>query len=108
VKSFPNAPLYEPQTLRTYFLEFENTDWEKELSDFHGTDVEVPAKLTVDGKTYQDVGVHFRGMSSYGSVGKAATLAEPHLISPIRSSSGGYRTNLLNAPGPTFLRPVLF
>ena len=26
------------------------------------TDVEVPAKLTVDGKTYPDVGVHFRGI----------------------------------------------
>jgi hypothetical protein len=35
--------------LRTLFLEFENADWEKELSDFHGTDVEVPAKLIVDG-----------------------------------------------------------
>src|SRR5207247_1380503 len=45
VKSFPNAPLYDGQTLRTFFLEFENADWEKELEDFHGTDVEVPAKL---------------------------------------------------------------
>jgi spore coat protein CotH len=112
VKSFPNAPLYEPQTLRTYFLEFENTDWEKELSDFHGTDVEVPAKLTVDGKTYQDVGVHFRGMSSYGSVGEGRkrslnlTLDFAHKEQQI----GGYRTlNLLNAhEDPTFLRPVLF
>ena len=31
--------------------------------DFHGTDVEVPAKLIVDGKTYDDVGVYFRGAS---------------------------------------------
>ena len=77
-RSFPNAPLYDPQTLRTYFLEFENTDWEKELSDFHNTDVEVPAKLTVDGKTYQDVGVHFRGMSSYGVRSAKAAVVEPH------------------------------
>ena len=34
VKSFPNAPLYDAQTLRTFFLEFEDADWEKELDDF--------------------------------------------------------------------------
>jgi len=55
--------------LRTLFLEFEESDWEQELVDFHNTDVEVPAKLTVDGKVYNGVGVHFRGMTSYQSVG---------------------------------------
>src|SRR5262245_36095182 len=112
VKSFPNAPLYDPQTLRTFFLEFQNADWEKELVDFHDTDVEVPAKLTVDGKTYEDVGVHFRGMSSYGGVGEGRkrslnlTLDFAHKDQQI----GGYRTlNLLNAhEDPTYLRPVLF
>ena len=32
---------------------------------FNSTDVEVPATAIVDGKTYKNVGVHFRGMSSY-------------------------------------------
>ncbi len=65
VRAFPDAPLYAPAVLRTLFLTFENADWEQELADFHGTDVEVPCDLTVDGKTYPRVGVHFRGMSSY-------------------------------------------
>jgi len=39
-KPFPGASLYASNVLRTFFLEFENADWEKELSDFHGTDVE--------------------------------------------------------------------
>lgn len=112
VKSSPNAPLYDAQTLRTFFLAFENSDWEKELEDFHGTDVEVPAKLTVDGKTYPDVGVHFRGMSSYGMLGTGhkrslnLTLDLAHKDQHI----GGYRTlNLLNAhEDPTYLRPILF
>jgi hypothetical protein len=112
VKSFPNAPLYDPETLRTYFLEFENTDWERELSDFHNTDVEVPARLTVDGKTYQDVGVHFRGMSSYGMVseGHKRSLNLRLDFAHKDQQIGGYRTlNLLNAhEDPTFLRPVLF
>ena len=50
------------------FLEFENADWEAELADFNNTDVEVPAMVTVDGKTYPHVGVHFRGMSSFFTV----------------------------------------
>ena len=51
VKSFANVPLYDSNTVRTVFLEFEGADWEKELADFKNTDVEVPAKVTVDGKT---------------------------------------------------------
>src|SRR5262245_43922631 len=69
VTSYANTSLYEPTVLRTLFLEFENKDWEAELQDFHGSDVEVPATLTVDGKKYPNVGVHFRGMSSYMGVG---------------------------------------
>src|SRR5262249_44220291 len=65
VKVYPDAPLYDPHVLRTLFLDFEDSDWEKELAEFKNTDVEVPAKLTVDGKTYNEVGVHFRGMSSF-------------------------------------------
>lgn len=61
-------PLYDSTILRTLFFEFEHADWEQELVDFHATDVEVPAKLTVDGRTYPQVGVRFRGNSSYGMV----------------------------------------
>ncbi len=65
VKSYPTAALYDPATLRTIFLQFEEADWEQALADFKNTDVDVPATAIVDGKTYKDVGVHFRGMSSY-------------------------------------------
>ncbi|TWU03428.1 CotH kinase family protein [Neorhodopirellula pilleata] len=60
--------LYDTTVLRTIFVDFENADWEIELEDFHGTDVDVAATLTVDGKTYPNVGIHFRGASSYGMV----------------------------------------
>ena len=40
VEHYPHAGLYEPSVLRTLFFEFENEDWEQELEDFHGTDVE--------------------------------------------------------------------
>lgn len=112
VKNYPDAGLYDPKTLRTVFLEFENADWEKELEDFHKTDVEVPAKMTVDGKTYADVGIHFRGMSSYSAVGSGQKRSLNVSMDFVHKDQnvGGYRTlNLLNAhEDPSFLRSVLF
>ncbi len=112
ITSHPVTPLYDPTTLRTVFLDFEGTDWEKELSDFHNTDVLVPARLTVDGKTYPDVGVHFRGMSSFGMVGEGQkrSLNVSLDFAYEDQTAGGYRTlNLLNGhEDPTFLRSVLF
>ncbi|MBI3416906.1 MAG: CotH kinase family protein [Verrucomicrobia bacterium] len=111
VKSFPDAPLYDAQTLRTFFLEFEDADWEKELAEFKNTDVEVPAKLTVDGKIYPDVGVHFRGMSSFMMVGEGQKRSLNVSLDFVHKDQklGGYRTlNLLNShEDPTFLRSVL-
>src|SRR6187399_705302 len=66
VKSYPaSVPFYDSKALRTIFFQFETEDWEKELLAFNNTDVEVPATLTIDGKVYKDVGVHFRGASSF-------------------------------------------
>src|SRR5687767_8684645 len=40
VRPYPSTPLYDLGTLRTIFLQFEDADWERELADFHNTDVE--------------------------------------------------------------------
>jgi len=111
VKSFPGAPLYASNVLRTLFLEFENVDWEKELADFKNTDVEVPAKVTVDGKTYPDVGVHFHGMSSFMMVGEGRkrSLVLSLDLAHADQQLGGYRKlHLLNShEDPSFLHTVL-
>lgn len=112
VKSYSIESLYDPRVLRTLFLEFENADWEAELSDFYDTDVDVPAKLTVDGKVYRDVGVHFRGNTSFSMVppgGKKSLNLSLDFVHPDQRL-GGYRTlNLLNSMSdPTFLRVVLY
>jgi hypothetical protein len=112
VRSAGKAPLYDPATLRTVFLQFEDPDWEAELADFHNSDVEVPAVAIVDGQTYRDVGVHFRGMSSFMVAGpgqkRSLNLSFDFVDKDQRLL--GYRTlNLLNANGdPTFLRPVVY
>ena len=112
VKNFPDAPLYEEGILRTLFLQFESADWEKELTDFNNTDVEVPATLTVDGKTYREVGVHFRGASSFFTVreGQKRSLNVSLDFAHKDQAIGGNKTlNLLNShEDPSFLRTVLY
>jgi len=112
VKKYPDAGLYDPLIVRTLFLEFENADWEAELGDFYRTDVEVPCKLTVDGKAYRDIGVHFRGASSFFTVSPTRKRSLNLSLDFVHDDQrlGGYRTlNLLNShTDPTFLRTVLY
>jgi hypothetical protein len=112
VKFVSDAPLYDPFVLRTLFLEFEDADWEKELADFYHTDVEVPAKLRVDGKTLRDVGVRFRGSTSYWTVGEGQKRSFNLTLDFVHGKQeiGGYHTiNLLNSHSdPTFLRTILY
>ena len=77
---------------------------------FKNTDVEVPATLVVDGKTYKDVGVHFRGASSFMMVpeglkhSSTCRWTSEQEADPRRLRS----LNLLNAhEDPTFLRGPL-
>ncbi len=112
VKPAGNVPFYDEGTVRTLFFEFEGADWEKELADFYHSDVDVPAKLTVDGKVYPGVGVHFRGASSYFTVGEGRKRSLNIAVDFTEKGQnvGGYRTlNLLNShEDPSFLRTVLY
>ena len=112
VASYPGKSLYDPAVLRTIFLTFENNDWEAELAEFHNTDVEVPATLTVDGKTYPNVGVHFRGMSSYMMVppgSKRSFNVSMDLADPKQKLYGSKTLNLLNChEDATFLSTALY
>jgi hypothetical protein len=112
VQQYPESvSLYDAGTLRTFFIDFEHPDWEAELEAFWHTDVEVPATMRVDGKTYRDIGMSFRGNNSF-------TAVPPGLKRPFSITMdlvhdqhlSGYRSlNLLNAnQDPTFLRSALF
>ncbi|WP_417730670.1 CotH kinase family protein [Rosistilla oblonga] len=109
---YPDKPLYDPSVLRTVFLEFENDEWETELEEFHGTDVDVPATMIVDGKTYEGVGVHFRGASSFGHVSRGSKRSFNVSLDTIDEDQriGGYKTlNLLNCHGdPSMMSSVVY
>ena len=112
VQVFDDEPLYDESVLRTILLTFENPDWEAELAAFYNTDVEVPALVTVDGRDYPDVGIHFRGLSSYMFAGDGSKRSLNLSFNFVDEDQRllGYRTlNLLNAASdPTFLRAVFY
>ena len=103
--------LYDAGTLRTLYLRFHDEDWYAQLNAFYRTDVEVPAELVVDGKVYSDIGVRFRGTSSYFTVQsekKSFNIAIDYGDDSQRLY--GYKTlNLLNGHvDASFLREVLY
>ncbi|MFT3906850.1 MAG: CotH kinase family protein [Steroidobacteraceae bacterium] len=112
VKKYGNEPLYDAAVLRTLFLQFDDANWEEELDAFKGTDVLLPATVTVDGRVYKDVGVHFHGNTSYSSTSDGQKRSITLEFDDIHKDQKllGYRTlTLLNsAADPTFLRSVLF
>ena len=102
---------YDGGTLRTLYLRFHDEDWYAQLNAFYRTDVEVPAELVVDGKVYPEVGIRFRGTSSYFTVQsekKSFNIAVDYGDDSQRLYS--YKTlNLLNGHvDASFLREVLY
>lgn len=112
VRTYPaSVPLHDPGALRTLFLEFERPDWEQELAAFWHTDVEVSATLVVDGTTYRDVGVSFRGNNSFTAVPEGLKRPLSLTIDFVHDQDllGQKSLNLLNSnQDPTFLRSVLY
>lgn len=107
-----SVPFYDPGTVRTIFFEIDSTDWEAELMAFKSTDVEVPATMTVDGRRYEDVGLSFRGNSSFSMVPAGLKHSINVSVDAVHDGQNvqGHRTlNLLNGNGdPSFMRGILF
>ena len=108
-EDFPK--FYDAGTLRTLYLRFHDEDWYAQLNAFYRTDVEVPAELVVDGKVYREVGVRFRGTSSYFTVQSAKKSFNIAIdYGEDNQRLYGYKTlNLLNGHvDPSFLREVFY
>lgn len=107
-----NVSIYDIATLRTFFLTFEDAEWEKMLMAFHHTDIQVPATLMVDGKSYRDVGVRTRGASSFMMVPEgqkhSLKLTLDFLVKD-QNIQGFEKFNLLNGhEDPTLMRAALY
>jgi hypothetical protein len=112
VSSYPGQSLYEPTIVRTVFLEFEDKDWEQELADFSGTDVQVPARVTIDGHVYAGVGVRFaprRRLDPAEPGYKRTLLLSFDFIDPAQRVMGQRQLQLLDGHrDPTSLRAALY
>lgn len=111
VEEYAGTSFFDTSVVRTIFIDFGIGDWEAEMAAFYNTDVELPVTAIIDGVVYEDVGVRFRGNSSYSNV--PAGLKRPIRIKLDTVVSGqsveGVRTiKLLNGINdPTFLRTLL-
>ena len=101
--------LYDEGVFRTFELTFADPVWYITLATSYPSETYFKADLKVDDITYKDVGVRFRGWSTY----RLALLKKPFKISMDAFVPGqnlyGYRTLDLNNGGndPTFMREVL-
>src|SRR5262245_58665048 len=97
VARFPDNALFDAEVVRTFFLQFPQADWYEELADFYRTDVDVPATVAVDGVIYRDVGVHFRGNTSYMMAGRKKSMHLDFNFAIDGQRLYGHRaTNLIN------------
>ena len=112
VRNYSGKPAFDPNIVRTFFLDFEDSDWERALTEFRFTDIDVPAKLSIDGKSYSNVGVHCRGASSFLFVSEGRKRSLNLKLDFVTKGQNfeGYRTfNLLNSNGDaTMLKAVLY
>jgi len=102
---------YDETVLRTLQLEFSQADWWSQLEANYATDENILATLIVDEQVYADVGVRFRGNTSYQRVNsekKPFNIEIDYTYEDQRLM--GYKTlNLINCNGdPTFMREVLY
>ena len=112
VPHYPKKKLYAMDVVRTVFLDFPDKTWDEELAAFYRTDVCVPAKLTIDGKVYPNVGVRYRGNSSYFGVQQGKKKSINLSMDLVNGKQRLYRyktLNLLNChTDASFLREVVF
>ncbi|MBT5925382.1 MAG: hypothetical protein HOH33_02055 [Verrucomicrobia bacterium] len=106
--------IFKSNQLQEYHLQFspENQDWFSQLRDYYGTDLKVTGNLTIGKKTATDVGVRYKGASSYIFTSDQTKKSFDIDINSHHSKQrlAGYRKFNLNNGflDPTLVREILF
>ena len=111
VASISAQDLYDESVMRDVYLEFQQANWWQQLESNYGTGVEIKGDMTVDGVTYPDVGVRFKGNTSYTrpTTQKKSFNISLNSFVPGQDLMGYSTLNFNNAfMDPTFMREVLF
>lgn len=64
----PRTGLYNESKIRRIDLTFKQTNWKSLLTQNYNSKTDLPADLTYDGKVYPNVGVRYKGQTSYQRV----------------------------------------
>ena len=111
MKHFSSVGLYDVDTLRKIFLEFDLTSWETEMVVFLRTDITVPARMIVDGNTYKESWCRFPRKLIFLALVEGQKHSLNILLNECHKAQRllGYRTlNLLNSHADSsFLRVTL-
>jgi hypothetical protein len=57
--------LYDMNVVRDVYLQFSQPNWWSQLTTNYAPEINIAANMTIDGVTYPNVGVRFRGNTSY-------------------------------------------
>lgn len=112
ISAQPAEGLYNINELKTIYLQFSQSNWQQLLTANYNTKADLAADLTYEGTTYKNVGVRFRGQTSYQNVKnspkKSFNISVDYLDSNQRLM--GYKTlNLNNCfDDPSFMREALY
>ena len=108
----PATGFYDETIVRDVYLVFKESNFWTQLTNNYGTDDHVLADLTVDGETYYDVGVQFKGFTSYSHIGNSEKKSFDIKIDYVNEDQDimGYDTlNFNNAyEDPSFMREVIY
>lgn len=103
--------LYKQTEIKTIYLDFSQSNWWNLLTANYTNGTDIPATMTLDGIVYNQVGVAFKGQTSYSQVNgqkKSFSIKTDSFIAG--QTCQGYKTfNLNNCfDDPTFLREFMY
>jgi len=104
--------LYDESQIRTLELWFAQANYWQQLTSNYTTSTDIPAMLIVEGDTFPDVGVRFKGQTSYSQSGASQKKSFNITLDYIHPDQQlmGYKTlNLNNSfQDPSFMREMLY
>ncbi|HPI07419.1 MAG TPA: CotH kinase family protein, partial [Saprospiraceae bacterium] len=108
----PTDGLYDEAVVRTYQLWFSQTNYWQLLTANYATHTDIPATLIVEGDTFPEVGVRFKGQTSYsqsGSSQKKSFNITLDYVNPDQSLNGYSTINLNNCfQDASFMREMVY
>jgi hypothetical protein len=108
----PSTGFYEPGKIRNIYLWFSQADYWQQLKNNYSSRTDIPALMVFEGDTFPNVGVHFKGNTSYNAVinsDKKSFGINLDYLNPDQNVMGYETLNLNNAAeDASFMREIVY